>query len=74
MWETWTLAVFGEMNSRLAIAQLVAPEATRQRTSRSRSVSEATFCSAEPNRGFGVAGRVSGAGSGAGANCTSSQP
>ncbi len=51
MCDTWTLAVFGEMNSRAAIAQLVAPLATRQSTSRSRSVSEATFCSGEPNRG-----------------------
>ena len=53
------------MNRRVAIAQLVAPEATRQSTSRSRSVSEATFCSAEPNAGGRiVAGRLSGTGSG----------
>ena len=58
MWETWTLAVFGEMNSRVAIAQFVAPAATRQSTSRSRSVSEATFCSAraEPADGIGAPG------------------
>jgi hypothetical protein len=75
MWETWTLAVFGEMNSRAAIAQFVAPEATRQSTSRSRSVSDATFCSADPNRGrTGATGRGRVAGSAGGANCTSSQP
>ena len=61
MCETWTLAVFGEMNRRAAIPQFVAPAATRPSTSRSRSVSEAIFCSAEPNRGrAGDVGRTSG--------------
>src|ERR1700750_988350 len=40
--ETWTLAVFGEMYRRFAIAQLVAPWATRLSTSRSRSVRKPT--------------------------------
>jgi hypothetical protein len=75
MRDTWTLAVFGEMNSRAAIAQLVAPLATRQSTSRSRSVSNPIFCSGDPNDGrAAVAGRTSRTGSGGGANCTSSQP
>src|SRR4249919_3785880 len=37
--DTWTLAVLGEMNSREAIARLVAPTARRHSTSRSRCVS-----------------------------------
>ena len=39
MFDTWTLAVLGEMNSSPAISRLLRPAATRRSTSSSRSVS-----------------------------------